>query len=111
MLRAVTFHRVINRAELGIEKTSSDLETKVLERVNSLSAMSLMDNFLKEKTPYCVWLNMRMAFWGKAFVHPMESKEYKQIYFGSELDAKLFSAIMNSSLFFLFGKVSQIVGT
>lgn len=100
LLRTVTFHMVINRLELGIEKTSSDLETKVLEKVNSLSTLSLVDNFQKEKTSYSVWLNMRMAFWGKAFVHPMKSKEYKQIYFGTELDAKLFSAIMNSSLFY-----------
>lgn len=100
LLRTVTFHMVTNRSELGIEKTSSDLETQVLEKVNSLSTISLIDNSLKEKTPYCVWLNMRMAFWGKAFVHPMESKEYKQIYFETELDAKLFSAIMNSSLFY-----------
>ena len=72
----------------------------MLEKVNSLSTLSLVDDFQKEKTSYSVWLNMRMAFWGKAFVHPMESKEYKQIYFGTELDAKLFSAIMNSSLFY-----------
>ena len=31
LLRTVTFHMVINRLEFGIEKTSSDLETKVLE--------------------------------------------------------------------------------
>lgn len=32
LLRTVTFHMVINRLEFGIEKTSSDLETKVLEK-------------------------------------------------------------------------------
>lgn len=40
---------VINRLELGIEKTSSDLETKVLEKVNSLSTLSLVDNFQKKR--------------------------------------------------------------
>ncbi len=100
LLDSVTFHSVANRFEFGIEKTSSDMETKVLEKVSSLNDVSLIDNSIKRKTPYCVWLNMRMAFWGKAFVHPMTSKEYKQIFFESALDAKLFSAIMNSSLFY-----------
>lgn len=40
------------------------------------------------------------GFLGKSFVHPMKSKEYKTFYFKTEKEAKLFSALMNSSLFF-----------
>ena len=100
LLQTVVYHECFARSLWGIEKTSSLLQSTILKRVSSGGRPSLLQNVSCRPTPYCVWLNMRMAFWGKSFVHSMESKEYKKFYLNSEQDAKVFSAILNSSLFF-----------
>ena len=100
LLQTVVYHECFARSLWGIEKTSSLLQSTILKRVSSGGRPSLLQNVSCRPTPYCVWLNMRMAFWGKSFVHSMESKEYKKFYLNSEQDAKVFSTILNSSLFF-----------
>lgn len=100
LLQSVVYHECKPLLFCGVEKTSSMMESTILEKISRMSKTSLLDNVSKIPTSYGVWLNMRMAFWGKSFVHPMESKEYKKFCFKTEVDAKVFSAIMNSSLFF-----------
>ena len=88
-------HYFLSRTEV----VSTNLMFRILKAVSEMYDTCLLDN-CSSKSKWCVWLNMRMAFWGKSFVHPMKSKEYKTFYFKTEKEAKLFSALMNSSLFF-----------
>lgn len=85
--------------KVGIPKVSTNLMLRILQAVSEEYDTSLLDN-CSSKSQWCVWLNMRMAFWGKSFVHHMESKEYKTFCFKTDKEAKMFSALMNSSLFF-----------
>ena len=45
---------------------------------------------------------MRMTFWSKSFIRPKFSNEYKIFNFKNENDSILFSALMNSNIFFFY---------
>lgn len=99
LMDKLTYTKVPLLYQIGVPKVSTNLMLRILQAVSEVYETSLLDN-CSSKSKWCVWLNMRMAFWGKSFVHPMKSKEYKTFYFKTEKEAKLFSAFMNSSLFF-----------
>lgn len=99
LMESLTYTKVPLLHKVGVPKVSTNLMCRVLQAVSEKYDTGLLDN-CSSKSQWCVWLNMRMAFWGKSFVHPMKSKEYKTFYFKTEKKAKLFSALMNSSLFF-----------
>lgn len=98
LMDKLTYTKVPLLHQIGVPKVSTKLMVRILKAVSQVYDTCLLDSSSKSK--WCVWLNMRMAFWGKSFVHPMESKEYKTFYLKTEKEAKLFSALMNSSLFF-----------
>lgn len=99
LMDKLTYTKVTLLHQIGVPKVSTKLMVRILKAVSQVYDTCLLDN-CSSKSKWCVWLNMRMAFWGKSFVHPMESKEYKTFYLKTEKEAKLFSALMNSSLFF-----------
>lgn len=99
LMDKLTYTKVPLLHQIGVPKVSTKLMVRILKAVSQVYDTCLLDN-CSSKSKWCVWLNMRMAFWGKSFVHPMESKEYKTFYLKTEKEAKLFSALMNSSLFF-----------
>lgn len=99
LMDKLTYTKVPLLHQIGVPKVSTKLMVRILKAVSQVYDTCLLDN-CSSKSRWCVWLNMRMAFWGKSFVHPMESKEYKTFYLKTEKEAKLFSALMNSSLFF-----------
>lgn len=80
-------------------KVGNELGNRILKKVNSNSDKQLLDN-LSPTGNHNVFVNMRMTFWAKSFFNKQVSKEYKAFPFNSELDAILFSAIINSDLFF-----------
>lgn len=54
------------------------------------------------KTKFNVWLNMRMCFWNKSFTYLHQSNEYKVFNFENEKQSIIFSALLNSNIFFFF---------
>lgn len=58
---------------------------------------------------YKLYLSMRMAFWVKLF-NKTSSSEYKELRFANEKDRDLYYLIVNSDIFFSFGKLFQMVG-
>jgi methylase of polypeptide subunit release factors len=80
-------------------KVGSKIGNNILNKVSDKYSISLLDNTVKLSS-YITYLNMRMTFWAKSFFNTQVSKEYKQFNFKNELDSILFSAIVNSDLFF-----------
>lgn len=48
---------------------------------------------------------MRMTFWNKSFLSFQKSNEYKVFSFQTEKDAIMFSALLNSNIFFFYWEV------
>ncbi len=80
-------------------KIGSVQERNILKKVFRNGEKPLINNVVIEGK-YHVWLNMRMCFWVKSFTYNQTSNEYKVFSFKNPADAALFSAIVNSSLFF-----------
>lgn len=80
-------------------KVGAERGNNILNKVSKKFSKSLLDNTVKT-SPYTTHLNMRMTFWAKSFFESQVSKEYKAFSFLTELDSILFSAIVNSDLFF-----------
>ncbi len=88
-------------------KLGNDTELKIIRKLIN-SKMNLLENCSIDGN-YKVWVNMRLCFWNKAFTYPQKSKEYKVFSFNSELDATLFSALINSNMYFFFWeKISDV---
>lgn len=67
---------------------------KVIQHKNNICSYITGDN--------CLYLNMRAAFWIKSFITPpYKSKEYKELFFSSDV-VHLINIILNSSLFWWF---------
>lgn len=80
-------------------KVGAEKGKNILNKVSKKFKKSLLDNTVKTSN-YTTHLNMRMTFWAKSFFESQVSKEYKAFSFLTELDSILFSAIVNSDLFF-----------
>ena len=89
-------------------KVGSEIGNNILNKVNNKYTKSLLENTVKLSS-YTTYLNMRMTFWAKSFFNIQASKEYKPFNFKDELDSILFSAIVNSDLFFyIWESVSDV---
>lgn len=96
----ITFvHIRVNEWGDVFPKVESVMERNILKKLLKNGDKSLIDNVAIEGK-YHVWLNMRMCFWVKSFTYNQTSNEYKVFSFKNPADAALFSAIVNSSLFF-----------
>ena len=78
--------------------------------ITTLSKMSQKgDNIFSyisvSKNEHSLFLNMRLMFWTKCFLHSKKSKEFKTYSFNNERDNKNISAIFNSNFFFLFWEI------
>ncbi len=62
-------------------------------------------DFFFHSTGHPIHLNMRMTFWGKCFLSPKASKEFKTLQFPNAEDAKIAMCMFNSSLFFYFWEI------
>jgi hypothetical protein len=89
-------------------KVGSEIGSNILNKVNNKYSKSLLENTVK-LSANTTYLNMRMTFWAKSFFNIQASKEYKPFNFKDELDSILFSAIVNSDLFFyIWESVSDV---
>nr|WP_252731896.1 N-6 DNA methylase [Psychrosphaera sp. F3M07] len=84
-----------------IYKIGNTLEHEIIDKIINRSRICLIDNCVTESS-HKVYLNMRMAFWGKAFNVPQKSREYKEFNFANAEEAALFTLIVNSNLYFFF---------
>ena len=83
-------------------KVGNDIEKSIIDKLTR-SKKGLLENLsLSKETKYMVWLNMRLCFWNKAFLKEQESKEYKTFAFDKETDAIIFTALINSNIFYFF---------
>ena len=83
-------------------KIGNSIEKNIISKLIS-SNISLLDNVSKDiKAKHKVWVNMRLCFWNKSFLSEQKSNEYKQFLFDKQSDAIIFSALINSNLFFFF---------
>jgi hypothetical protein len=85
--------------ELFIPKIGSKIDSSIYGKINAhpTSISSLFDN-----GDYLIYLNMRAAFWIKAFLNKHDGSEYKE--FGSSSDhiSKYAMCLFNSSLFWWY---------
>lgn len=87
--------------KLGTVEDKSIYE-KILNKSESLNKMILdpKENDINNKP--CLYLNMRAAFWIKAFLIKHSGNEYKQFVFENESKRDYFYCLLNSSLFWWF---------
>jgi hypothetical protein len=82
-------------------KIGNEIEENIIQKLCFSSQKSLAENFVPHSN-HIVWLNMRMTFWNKSFMKPQKSNEYKTFLFQSKENAMLFSALLNSNIFFFY---------
>ncbi len=82
-------------------KIGNQIEESIIQKLCFSSRKSLVENFVPHSN-HTVWLNMRMTFWNKSFMKPQKSNEYKAFFFQSSENAMLFSALLNSNIFFFY---------
>ena len=84
-----------------IPKLGNDLDISVFRKVTEKAGRkSLAD--LNDKNGVPVFVNMRAAFWIKAFRNDHSGAEYKQFLFESEGKADYYFCLLNSSLFWWY---------
>ena len=100
-----TARAVRNRfaTEEYIPKLGTDLDVSIYSKLTSgymEKRESLLQIFQKEGTP--VYLNMRAAFWMKAFLREHSGAEYKRFCCRNKNEAHLAMCLLNSSLFWWY---------
>lgn len=88
-------------------KIGNRTEFKIIQKLTQ-QHKSILEN-CDVQGSYKIWVNMRLCFWNKAFTFAQKSKEYKVFTFKDKLDAVLFSALINSNIYFFFWeKISDV---
>lgn len=82
-------------------KTDADIYRKLTGNPVPLSDLLKKGNVVQNGKP-AVSLNMRAAFWMKAFLHEHAGSEYKKFYCEDKNDAYLCMCLLNSSLFWWY---------
>lgn len=82
-------------------KIGNSTEKEIIKKLCFNNNESLLPN-QKLNFDYKIWLNMRMCFWNKSFTYIQNSNEYKVFNFKTEKHSILFSALLNSNIFFFF---------
>ncbi len=87
--------------EKYIPKLSNKTDKEIYEKVISLKKQ-LCDLFVKEKNQNNIYLNMRAAFWIKAFLTQHNGNDYTEYSFANPESKYYFYCLINSSLFWYF---------
>lgn len=82
-----------------IYKVGSEIEKDILRKVCFIDDLNLLENTTPNSS-FPVFVNMRMCFWVKSFLISKKSKEYKVFCLKDQDEAKIFSALLNTNLFF-----------
>lgn len=99
LLNGCEIIRVFNGTATYIPKIGNSLEESIFRKVRTVSLNNIFDS--RSKSGDKIYLNMRAAFWIKAFSFNPGSKEYKELTF--PLEKKNFIlAVLNSSLYWMF---------
>lgn len=99
LLNGCEIIRVFNGATSYIPKIGNAIEESIFRKVRTVTNRNLFD--IQTAGGDKIYLNMRAAFWIKAFTHNPGSKEYK--IFSYEKEKRSFVlAILNSSLYWMF---------
>lgn len=104
LYKNIQFVQLDKDALSGKPKFCSELSKSISDKVINNSQISLLENVCANGE-YAAWLNQRATFWCKCFTHAMKSNEYKKYTFSKEDDVCLFSAILNSSLFYYIWEI------
>lgn len=81
-------------------KVGNEIEKSIIDKIIN-EEYSISNQFI-EQSEYNAYLNTRMTFWMKCFKNEKLSSEFKKYSFASDENAWIFTAIMNSSLYYLF---------
>lgn len=84
-----------------IFKTGNEIEVSIINKISFSKNHNILSNTVKT-SEFPIWLNMRLCFWNKSFTKSQKSNEYKMFYFKTETDAIIFSALLNSNIFFFY---------
>lgn len=85
-----------------IPKLGTAEDVSVFEKVTNADGRTSLLSLTSEKGEQLVFLNMRAAFWIKAFRKPHSGAEYKALCFETEGQADLAFCLLNSSLFWWY---------
>jgi hypothetical protein len=87
-----------------IPKIGNKIEENIYQKIHTLSNNNLFNQITKIGKP--IYLNLRAAFWIKAFYFNPGSKEYKQMIFPKEKIGFILS-LLNSTLFWMFWTITS----
>ena len=87
-------------SEQYIPKIGNELDYSVYTKIQGTSEESIKS--MVSGGEHKLYLNMRAAFWIKAFLSPHTGSEYKTLLFDSEDRRNFVSCILNSSLYWWF---------
>jgi hypothetical protein len=90
--------------ESYIPKIGNNIEETIYKKIHTFSNDNLYNQITKLGKP--IYLNLRAAFWIKAFSFNPGSKEYKQMIFPKEKIGFILS-LFNSSLFWMFWTITS----
>ncbi len=82
-------------------KIGNKTEREIIKKITNPNNKSLLD-YENKNGKFKVWLNMRMTFWCKSFIVEHKSGEYKCFNFENKINSILFSALLNSNIFYFF---------
>lgn len=99
LLNGCEIIRVYNGSPSYIPKIGNATEESIFRKVRTITDDNIFDNQVENGES--VFLNMRAAFWIKAFSFNPGSREYKSFSFKKE-NKNFMLAVLNSSLFWMF---------
>lgn len=84
-----------------IPKLGTELDKSIYQKIINNENHDSIDSISVEGTGK-VYLNMRAAFWIKAFINPHDGSDYKTLHFQNQNIANYVSCLLNSSLFWWY---------